>query len=77
MACKDASSSTLSKRLSRPCGSFVLYVGGMIELFYSSPEEEVVFLKERKGWLCRGDLVGFSTFLGHVEGFFGLFGVSG
>ena len=30
-------------------GTFVLYIGGMIELFYSSPKEEVVFLKERKG----------------------------
>lgn len=45
----DASSSTLSKRLSRPRGSLVLYIGGMIELFYSSPKKEVVFLKQRKG----------------------------
>jgi len=47
----DASSSTLSKRLSKPRGTFVLYIGGMIELFYSSPKEEVVFLKERKGFI--------------------------
>lgn len=64
LACKDASSSTLSKRLSRPCGSFVLYVGGMIELFYSSPEEEVVFLKERKGWLCGGGFGGILDVFG-------------
>eukprot|EP00434_Breviolum_minutum_P015204 symbB.v1.2.013406.t1/scaffold950.1/size149601/9 len=47
----DASSKTLSKRLSKPRGTFVLYIGGMIELFYSSPKEEVVFLKERKGFI--------------------------
>lgn len=47
----DASSSTLSKRLSRPRGSLVLYIGGMIELFYSSPKKEVVFLKQRKGFI--------------------------
>eukprot|EP00438_Fugacium_kawagutii_P020032 Skav233869 [mRNA] locus=scaffold1483:103477:108306:+ [translate_table: standard] len=45
----DSCSATLSKRLSKPRGTFVLYIGGMIELFYSSPKEEVVFLKERKG----------------------------
>ncbi|CAJ1413578.1 unnamed protein product [Effrenium voratum] len=45
----DASSSTLAKRLTR--GSFVLYIGGLIELFYSSPKQEVVFLKQRKGFI--------------------------
>lgn len=32
-------------------GSFVLYVGGMIELFRSSSKREAVFLKQRKGFI--------------------------
>ena len=29
----------------------VLYVGGMVELFYASPKKETVFLKQRKGFV--------------------------
>eukprot|EP00440_Ansanella_granifera_P041720 gb/GFBE01045235.1/.p1 GENE.gb/GFBE01045235.1/~~gb/GFBE01045235.1/.p1 ORF type:complete len:349 (+),score=46.12 gb/GFBE01045235.1/:1-1047(+) len=47
----DAGSSTLSKRLAKPMGSFVLYIGGMIELFRSSSKREAVFLKQRKGFI--------------------------
>merc|ERR1711988_37673 len=52
----DASSKTLSKRLSRspPIGetsSVVLYIGGMLELFFSSPKREAVFLSGRKGFI--------------------------
>ena len=39
----DASSGTLAKRLVRPMSSVVIYVRGMVELFYSSPKREVVF----------------------------------
>ena len=44
-----ADAKTLSKRLTK--GSFALYVGGMAELFCSSPEAEAVFLKSRKGFI--------------------------
>ena len=47
----DASGATLAKRLVRPMSSVVIYVGGMVELFYSSPKREVVFLKKRKGFI--------------------------
>jgi hypothetical protein len=45
----DASSKTLSKRLSQApasgtTSSVVLYIGGMLELFFSSPKREAVFL---------------------------------
>ena len=45
-----ADGKTLSTRL-RLGGSFVLYVGGMAELFFSSPVRETVFLKGRKGFI--------------------------
>jgi len=47
----DASSNTLSKRLSGAKGSCLIYIGGMVELFYSSPKREAVFLKGRKGFI--------------------------
>lgn len=52
----DASGKTLSKRLSRspPSGttsSVVLYIGGMLELFFSSSKREAVFLSGRKGFI--------------------------
>jgi len=47
----EASQAVLKKRLSRRKGSCILYVGGMIELFRSSPTQEAVFLKQRKGFI--------------------------
>jgi len=52
----DASGKTLSKRLSRPpaagrTSSVVLYIGGMLELFFSNPKTEAVFLTGRKGFI--------------------------
>mmetsp|Transcript_82628 Transcript_82628/g.164077 ORF Transcript_82628/g.164077 Transcript_82628/m.164077 type:complete len:338 (-) Transcript_82628:214-1227(-) len=52
----DASGKTLSKRLGRPpaagrTASVILYVGGMLELFFSNPQTEVVFLTGRKGFI--------------------------
>ena len=44
--CIDASGSYLKSRLQRRKGSVVLYVGGMVELFYASPKKETVFLKK-------------------------------
>jgi len=44
-----ADGKTLAKRLKS--GSFVLYIGGMAELFRSSPKREAVFLKGRKGFI--------------------------
>ena len=44
-----ADSKSLSKQLKK--GSCVLYVGGMAELFCSSPKKEAVFLKGRKGFI--------------------------
>ena len=49
--CIDASGSYLKSRLQRRKGSVVLYVGGMVELFYASPKKETVFLKKRKGFV--------------------------
>ena len=49
--CIDASGSYLKSRLQRRKGSVVLYVGGMVELFYASPKKETVFLKQRKGFV--------------------------
>lgn len=47
----DASGKVLAKRLAKRNGSIVLYVGGMIEMFRSSPTAETVFLRERKGFI--------------------------
>lgn len=52
----DASGKTLSKRLSKKVAigrtsSACLYIGGMLELFYSSPRREAVFLSGRKGFV--------------------------
>uniref|UniRef100_A0A7S0PXT3 Acyltransferase n=1 Tax=Coccolithus braarudii TaxID=221442 RepID=A0A7S0PXT3_9EUKA len=47
----DASGSVLNRRLSRNRGSVVLYVGGIAELFASSPAREAVYLKKRKGFI--------------------------
>ncbi|KAL1518622.1 hypothetical protein AB1Y20_002910 [Prymnesium parvum] len=50
----DASGKTLAKQLARPASSVVIYVGGMAELFRSSPKREAVFLKKRKGFIKMG-----------------------
>lgn len=47
----DASAKKLAARASRVRGSFVLYVGGMAELFASSSKREAVFLRGRKGFI--------------------------
>ena len=47
----DAAGPVLKKRLARNRGSVVLYVGGIAELFASSPKEEAVVLKARKGFI--------------------------
>ena len=49
--CISASGAFLRARLQRRKGSVVLYVGGMVELFYSSSQKETVFLKKRKGFV--------------------------
>ena len=41
----------LGERLKRRKGSCVIYVGGMVELFHSTPKRETVFLKKRKGFV--------------------------
>ena len=48
-----ADSKTLAKRLAKEggSGSFFLYIGGMAELFKSSPKKETVFLSNRKGFI--------------------------
>lgn len=48
-----ADSKTLAKRLAKEggSGSFFLYIGGMAELFRSSPKREAVFLQNRKGFI--------------------------
>lgn len=45
----DASKSSLKKELKKNC--VVLYVGGIAELFLSSPTAEQLFLKRRKGFI--------------------------
>jgi hypothetical protein len=45
----DASKASLKKELKRQ--SVVLYVGGIAELFLSSPTEEKLYLKRRKGFI--------------------------
>lgn len=52
----DAGGKTLATRLSAKAASgstssVILYIGGMIELFRSSPKREAVFLKGRKGFI--------------------------
>jgi 2-acylglycerol O-acyltransferase 2 len=52
----DAGSKPLSKRLGRRAAvgrtsSACLYIGGMLELFFSSPKREAVFLSQRKGFV--------------------------
>jgi len=49
----SASKSSLKKQLKRGGieGTVVLYVGGIAELFLSSEEEEVLYLKNRKGFI--------------------------
>lgn len=44
-----ADGKSLARQLKR--GSVVLYIGGMAELFRSSPKREAVFLKGRKGFI--------------------------
>mmetsp|Transcript_10079 Transcript_10079/g.24366 ORF Transcript_10079/g.24366 Transcript_10079/m.24366 type:complete len:165 (+) Transcript_10079:463-957(+) len=47
----DASSATLFKRLTKARGVVILYVGGIVELFSSSPKKEAVYLKQRAGFI--------------------------
>ena len=47
----DAAGKVLGERLKRRKGSCVIYVGGMVELFHSTPKRETVFLKKRKGFV--------------------------
>jgi len=51
----DASAPNLKRHLRRetagPEGSVVIYVGGMAELFLSSPDEERLYLSKRKGFI--------------------------
>ena len=49
----DASRKSLQKHFQKPGidGCLVLYVGGIAELFKSSPDEERLFLSERKGFI--------------------------
>jgi len=47
----DAAGPVLKKRLRKNRGSFVLYVGGIAELFASSRKDEAVYLKSRKGFI--------------------------
>jgi len=47
----DASNQVLTKRLKKQGGSIVIYVGGIVELFSSSPKREAVYLKKRKGFV--------------------------
>jgi len=47
----EAGKQVLTKRLKQRGGSLVIYVGGMAELFRSSPKREVVFLTGRKGFI--------------------------
>ncbi|CAM9131828.1 unnamed protein product [Chrysoparadoxa australica] len=45
----DASSKSLTKALKLT--SVVIYIGGMAELFLSNPNEEKLYIKERKGFI--------------------------
>jgi 1-acyl-sn-glycerol-3-phosphate acyltransferase len=49
----DASKHNLKRVLKKPgvAGSLVIYVGGIAELFMSCPEEERLFLSQRKGFI--------------------------
>jgi len=49
----DASGKSLKKRLAKSGmeGSVVLYTGGIAELFKCSTEKEILFLKQRKGFI--------------------------
>lgn len=52
----NAGAKPLSKRLGRrvaigKTSSACLYIGGMLELFFSSPKKEAVFLSQRKGFV--------------------------
>ena len=47
----DAAGPVLKKRLSRNRGSFVLYVGGIAELFETSAKRECCYLLQRKGFI--------------------------
>lgn len=47
----DAAGPVLKKRLSGKNGSFVLYVGGIAELFETSAERECCYLLQRKGFI--------------------------
>jgi 2-acylglycerol O-acyltransferase 2 len=47
----DAAGPVLKKRLSSKGGSFVLYVGGIAELFETSAERECCYLLQRKGFI--------------------------
>uniref|UniRef100_A0A7R9YEL6 Acyltransferase n=1 Tax=Pinguiococcus pyrenoidosus TaxID=172671 RepID=A0A7R9YEL6_9STRA len=46
----EASKPSLERRLKKG-GSFVLYTGGIAELFLCTPEEEKLFLMQRKGFI--------------------------
>ena len=46
----DASKASLTKHMKKG-GSFVLYVGGIAEMFLSSPTQEALFLAKRKGFI--------------------------
>jgi len=47
----DASNAVLSRQLKKKGGSIVIYVGGIVELFSSSPKREAVYVKKRKGFV--------------------------
>jgi hypothetical protein len=49
----DASKENIQKTLKKPGvhGCVVIYVGGIAELFMSSPDEERLFLSQRKGFI--------------------------
>lgn len=47
----DASNAVLTKFLLSGAGSLLIYVGGIVELFSSSPKREAVYLRKRKGFV--------------------------